>query len=106
MGICEKNIGMNESICQGAISRYGEVVWPALLDRTFDASRLCQKLHFCPDTTHKQVLKDYVDEVMADKPPKNYPTPTKKSTYTVLHFSDPHIDLDYQEVISFGRFNY
>ena len=93
---CEKKL--NATVCVEAVQRYGEVVWEALINRTFDAYHACERFHLCEKTTHKEQLKAYVEEVMADKPATKIPTPTKKSTYTILQMTDPHIDLDYVEV--------
>jgi hypothetical protein len=70
------------------------------MDKTFNSTHICQRILFCPRTDHKEFVKDYVEEVLKDKPATNIPTPTKRSTYTVLHLTDPHLDLQYQEVIS------
>lgn len=56
----------------------------------------------CPKTSHREHIQEYVKEVLRDKPPTIYPTPTKKSTYTVMHVTDPHIDLQY-EVVGFSK---
>ena len=96
MIICEKH--QNQTVCQGALQSYGDIVFEALLDRVFDAYHVCERLHVCPKDTSRGHLEDYIKDVLKDKPATSYPTPTKKSTYNVLHFSDPHIDLEYQEV--------
>jgi len=54
----------------------------------------------CPKTIKHDHLNQYVKEVLKDKPVRNNINPTKKSTYTILQLSDPHVDLEYKEVIS------
>lgn len=53
----------------------------------------------CPKTYEVDHLKEYVKEVLKDKPAKSDIKPSKKSTYTILQLSDPHVDLEYKAVI-------
>jgi sphingomyelin phosphodiesterase len=88
---------MSKTVCAEAIQSYGDLVFDTLLDRTVDPQRVCQKLAMCPHTRERTRLKDYVKEVLKDKPETNRPKPTHKGTYTVLQLSDPHVDLLYAE---------
>jgi len=96
MKICEKK--QSETVCLGAIKSYGDLVFNITLDRTIDPQHVCQRFAMCPRTRERDHLKDYIKEVLKDKPKTNYATPTSKSTYTILQIADPHVDLDYQEV--------
>lgn len=95
--ICEKKMKMSETVCHQAIQSYGDIVFETILDRTIEPGHVCEKIAMCPETRDRTRLRDYVKEVLADKPKTKYPTPSKKGTYTILQLSDPHVDLLYAE---------
>jgi len=85
----------NKTVCTEAVATFGGILITSLFEKNLNSSRICQKIAMCPRTIEPDYLKKYVKDVLADKPPTNYPTPTKKSTYTILQLADPHIDLEY-----------
>ena len=94
--ICEKK--QSEPVCQGAIQSYGDILFNVTLDRTIQPEHVCERLAMCPHTRGRDHLKEYIKDVLKDKPKTEYATPTLKSTYTILQIADPHVDLEYQEV--------
>jgi len=95
--ICEKKMKMSQTVCQQAIQSYADIVFEVLVDRTINAEHVCEKIAMCPQTRDRTRLRDYVKDVLADKPKTKYPTPSNKGTYTILQLSDPHVDLLYAE---------
>lgn len=96
VAMCQKHT--NISVCLGFVTSYGHIIFDAIYDRMITPSYLCENLFMCPKTDNRDHLKEYVQDVLKDKPEKDIPTPTKKSTYTILHLTDPHIDLQYEAV--------
>lgn len=92
---------LNKTVCMGLIPTIGDIIMGSLYNKLFSPSHVCQSFFMCPKTSYKETIKEYVQEVLKDKPKTNIPTPTKKSTYNILHLSDPHIDLQYQIVLSY-----
>jgi len=86
---------LNKTVCVGAITSFGEIALPAVLNRTFDAGFVCEKFSLCPRSYVESTML-YAEEILKDKPPTNIPVPTKKSSYKILHLTDPHIDLEYK----------
>mmetsp|Transcript_18177 Transcript_18177/g.15852 ORF Transcript_18177/g.15852 Transcript_18177/m.15852 type:complete len:98 (+) Transcript_18177:460-753(+) len=41
--------------------------------------------------------KEYIERVIADKPNKTAPNPTKRATYKFVHLTDMHFDWKYKE---------
>jgi len=93
---CEKKQAKN--VCEGAINSYGEEVFEVLLDRTIRPERICERFALCPRTIERDRLKDFVKDILHDKPAKKAVKPGSKGTYKVLQLADPHVDLLYQEV--------
>lgn len=94
--VCSQHL--NKSVCVGAITSFGNVLLEALYNKILSPYNICEHFFMCPKTSYRDRLKDYVKDVLKDKPATNIPTPTKKSTYTIMHVTDPHIDLEYEEV--------
>jgi len=90
----------NKTVCTEAVATFGGILITSLFEKNLNSSRICQKTFMCPRTVDPDYLKKYVKDVLADKPATSYPTPSKKSTYTILQLADPHIDLEYDVVIS------
>jgi sphingomyelin phosphodiesterase len=93
--ICEKK--QSAPVCLGAIQSYGDILFNVALDRTILPEHVCERLGMCPHTRGRDHLKEYIKDVLKDKPKTEYATPTLKSTYTILQIADPHVDLEYQE---------
>ena len=89
----------NRTVCVETIKAFGHIVFESALDRLLKPRNVCEGLAMCPRTIEVDHLKDYVKKVLQDKPPAQETKPTKKSTYTVLQLSDPHVDLEYKIVI-------
>ena len=74
----------------------------ALIEHYFDAEYICTNKLIC-SFSHFQRLNpdDYARELLKDKPKKALPVITNKKILKVLHMSDVHTDLKYQEAIKF-----
>jgi len=57
----------------------------------------CGRLGYCAKDYKVLNRTEYIQSVIADKPKKEYPIPSKTQTYKALHISDIHLDLDYTE---------
>ncbi len=90
---------IDKKVCRGAITTFGDILLDALIDKAFHPLKVCERMLMCPQTTEKQRIKDYIEEILKDKPPTDIPRPTKKATYKILQLSDPHVDLEYQAVL-------
>jgi len=95
LAACEKHKSVQ--VCTEGMETFGDIVYASIVDRFIKPYRVCENLSMCPRTTQKDDLKKYVEEVLKDKPDREILAPTKKSTYTILQISDPHIDLNYVE---------
>jgi len=98
--ICEL-IKIDKQVCHGAVKGFGDVLLDQLITKIADPLRICQRMMMCPRTVRKERVKEYAQEILKDKPETSIPTPTKKSTYRILQLSDPHVDLQYEAVMSF-----
>lgn len=85
-------------LCKQAINTFGEVVVHSLSVKIFNPERACARLRLCPKTWENEILGDYIQGVLKDKPNTPQPTPTKRNTYKMMHISDLHVDLEYQVV--------
>lgn len=94
--ICQEY--QHPTVCDGVIESFGDILFETLYNKIFEPYHVCEGFFMCPKVSQKAKIKDFVSDVLKDKPIKDTPTPTKKSTYTIMHFSDPHIDLQYQTV--------
>ena len=88
----------NRTVCEETISTFGDIVFESALDRALKPKQVCEGLAMCPKTTHYERVRDYAKEILKDKPAQKEIKPTKKSTYTVLQLSDPHVDFEYKIV--------
>jgi sphingomyelin phosphodiesterase len=93
--ICKEQ-HIHPEVCDGVVTSFGDVLFDALYNKLYDSYYICERTFMCPKISQQDHVKDYAKDVLKDKPIKDKPTPTKKSTYTVMHFTDPHIDLDYE----------
>jgi len=85
-------------LCKQAIDTFGEIVIHSLSAKIFNPERACARLRLCPKTWETEILEDYIQEVLKDKPNTPQPTPTKRNTYKMMHISDLHVDLEYEVV--------
>lgn len=90
-----------EEVCAGAIYEMEPYVIDSLKARYLSSEFICgEALKACPQSYVYLDPMDYVRDVLKDKPNKTYPYPKPeqvKSTYRVLHLSDPHVDIEYLE---------
>ena len=90
---------LESSVCAGAVGEYADFVVTNYLAKLLDPQILCGKIGLCPKSYTPLDFEEYKKDVLADKPARNVPTPTKKETIKVLHLADAHIDFEYEEVI-------
>jgi len=87
---------LNKTVCLEAVTSFGPVLFKSLMDKLYNPIHFCEGIFLCPRTTHRESLKQFVEDILKDKPATNIPTPTKKATYNILQIADPHVDLQYQ----------
>lgn len=62
-----------------------------------DPHLACHKILLCPKEFEILTVDQYAKEVLIGKPNKTQEEPTGKKTLRILHWSDLHPDLFYQE---------
>jgi hypothetical protein len=97
--ICTNMVGVEPFLCEQAIGVFAPVVMQAVAVRAFSPERACRNLLVCKQDWERETLKQYIDEVLADKPNTTIPKPTGRATYKAMHMSDLHVDLFYEEVM-------
>jgi sphingomyelin phosphodiesterase len=92
---CAHLIHLNSSLCSGFLERWTTVIWDALMGRYHKPDVACAKMQFCPYDYEILSLESYIEDILKDAPNKKPPTPTKTSSYNVLHITDLHVDYTY-----------
>mmetsp|Transcript_1229 Transcript_1229/g.1109 ORF Transcript_1229/g.1109 Transcript_1229/m.1109 type:complete len:164 (+) Transcript_1229:168-659(+) len=87
----------NHTICPEMIDEMADIVVDSYAEHIFRPHYTCGKLGYCAKDYKVLNLTDYINETLYDKPNKTLPTPSGKDTYTILHISDIHLDLNYTE---------
>lgn len=90
-----------KEVCAGAVDEMEPYVIDSLKAHYLSSDFICgEALKVCPASYVYLDAMDYVNEVLQGKPNKTYPYPSAqqiKNTYKVLHLSDPHVDIEYEE---------
>lgn len=87
-----------EEVCQGAIQEMTPFLLESLRSHYLSKSFLCGELVPVCDPSYVKLDSAYwINEVLKNKKNLTYPSPTHNSTYKILHFSDPHVDVEYLE---------
>jgi hypothetical protein len=94
------SIGLDYEVCKNAINLYAPVVINSLIEHYLDAEYICTIRMICIfDHYVKLTPDDYAKSLLSDKPAIIVPELDESaSTLKVLHVSDIHTDLKYQEV--------
>lgn len=89
---------VDESICKGVTEEFGVVLIESLLNKVFNPINFCNLHDYCTDYTEQRLsIKDFAKRVLKDKPVPHIKEPTNWSNYSILHLTDTHIDLQYQQ---------
>jgi sphingomyelin phosphodiesterase len=89
--------GLNKTVCLGAVLEFGPILIDNLVLREFDPTYVCGNINLCEKIVQEQSIETFIKQVLADKPKTPIPSPTGRSTYTVLQVADVHVDLEYAE---------
>lgn len=94
------SIGLDHKICYAAIDLYSSIIIDSILEHYLDAEFICSKTHICKFNHYIELdPDDYAREILKDKPQV---TPLQVDTSApilkVLHLTDFHTDLLYNEV--------
>ena len=102
-GVCvflESLLNLNKLACKGYVENYGEIIVENLFSKYFENDFLCEKIDLCPS----EIPRKYIDpDIYAKKIIKGKPKRAKEEVgkngkvIKVLHITDLHLDLDYQE---------
>jgi hypothetical protein len=95
------SIAVDLSVCKKIINLYAPIVIDAIVEHYLDAEYICSSKLICK-FQHYQELNpdDYANRVLADKPADIRPeVDLSAPTLKVLHVTDIHTDLMYEEVI-------
>jgi hypothetical protein len=94
------SIGLDHKICHAAIDLYSSIIIDSILEHYLDAEYICSKSHICKFSHYIELdPDDYARELLKDKP-KVTPLRVDPSApiLKVLHLTDFHTDLLYNEV--------
>jgi hypothetical protein len=93
-------IGLDYKICKDAIFLYSPTVVDSLIEHYLDAEYICTKTKICKFSHYNELDPDkYAKELLKDKPAKKFEkADDSNTTLKVLHVTDIHTDLLYDEV--------
>lgn len=94
------SIGLDYNICKDAIFLYSPIVVDSLIEHYLDAEYICTKSKLCKFSHYNEMDPDeYARELLKDKPPKiEEKIDNSDPSLKVLHVTDIHTDLLYEEV--------
>jgi len=95
------SIGLKHKICQNAIDLYSSIIIDSIVEHYLDAEFICTKSKICKNSHFIELNPDdYARELLKDKPlAKVLNLDESAKTLKVLHVTDFHTDLLYNEVI-------
>jgi len=93
-------IGLDYKICKEAIDLYSPTVIDSLIEHYLDAEYICTKTKICKFSHYNELdPDDYARDLLKDKPPKKIEQVDPSGpSLKVLHVTDIHTDLLYEEV--------
>jgi hypothetical protein len=93
-------VGLDYHVCKQAINLYSPTMVDSLVEHYLDAEYICTKTKLCKNAHYVELnADDYAKEVLRDKPNKiEAKSDPFSSTLKVLHVTDIHTDLLYEEV--------
>ena len=93
-------IGLDYKICKDAIFLYSPTIIDSLIEHYLDAEYICTKTKICKFSHYDELDPDeYAKELLSDKPAKKSQKIDDESpVWKVLHVTDIHTDLLYEEV--------
>ncbi len=94
------SIGLDYNVCKSAIDLYAPVVVDSLIEHYIDAEYICTNRLICKFDHYVELNpEDYARRLLEDKPANKLPEIDKLApTLKVLHVTDIHTDLKYEEV--------
>jgi hypothetical protein len=94
------SIGLDYKICKEAIDLYSPTVIDSLIEHYLDAEYICTKTKICKFSHFNELDPDnYAKELLKDKPAKKLEQVDPSGhSLKVLHVTDIHTDLLYEEV--------
>ena len=96
--LCEYVIQFEKSVCKHAIEMWAPTITDALIEHYLDAEYICTNRLICQFDHYKELNADeYATRLLKDKPEKIKPNITSEKILKILHMSDVHTDLKYQE---------
>lgn len=98
--ICRHLVGLSHPACDGYVNQYGHIMIDSIIDHYLTGEYICTLTHMCKNQ-HFVYLEgdDYAKDLLKDKP-QNLPRleiNTTASTLKILHITDIHTDLKYNE---------
>lgn len=100
--ICDKAKMFKREVCIGGVEEMYKPVLDSLKFHYLDKNLICPSLKLCPEYYKYVDIEKLRDEILQDKPQSNNRNEEKKNigksdTFYVLHISDVHTDLEYEE---------
>jgi hypothetical protein len=95
------SIGLDHKICSEAINLYSPIIIDSIIEHYLDAEFICSKSHICKFSHFIELDPDeYARNLLKDKPvTPPLQVDSSAPTLKVLHLTDFHTDLMYNEVI-------
>jgi sphingomyelin phosphodiesterase len=83
----------------GAVKEMAPSITESVVARYIDAEEICPLVKMCPPVYERLNAEDYIREVIKDKPADSEWPEVKEGgkTIKIIHMSDLHFDLKYQE---------
>jgi hypothetical protein len=102
------SIAVDYSVCKQAINLYAPIVIYSIVEHYLDAEYICSSKIICKFAHYQELnADDYANRVLADKPDNVKPVLDENApTLKVLHVTDIHTDMFYDEVIVFNLGKY
>ena len=92
---------IDDKVCDGAISLYGDIVIDSFIRRFINGDYLCSLLKVCNDTTEYESVEDFARRILNDKKKikerEIVKTKNDDNYYKVVQVTDIHLDMYYKE---------
>lgn len=97
--VCKEIVQLPAHVCEGAVSRYSDVVVDNLVERIFNDTRTCADLEYCNHTIAYETIEEYAERVLKNKPETKKKEVDMKSQdiIKVAQITDIHFDEKYIE---------
>jgi len=87
----------NKEACKSVFSLHGALMYWNMIGKYLNPNRICSLMKMCPSSHWtKSSIKEYIREILADKPKTQSENPKGHETYIITHITDIHADFGYE----------